>query len=265
MKNISRILILVFLIGNVGSFFTSGTSFFVFLRYFSTVAIIGFTFFTYKTNMIHKGILAFLVMYLFIFYAYPLILISIGIYKYGINNIIINAHYYLSTFFCCLFIANFYQKNKKYNFFKDFSIIIFVFLVIGIIVFKDVSLNIVSLLNNVLQNARSDRSYLGFNNPNQVAITVTVLVISIYFSNIKDYMKYFSYVVCLFILFNTGSRTPLFSLAITAIFMLGYIKFKHISNIHVRSIIITFLVGSLVISTLMIFNYLLTTSTIKSI
>ncbi|EGP5659241.1 O-antigen ligase domain-containing protein, partial [Enterococcus faecium] len=140
-------------------------------------------------------------------------------------------------------------------------IIIFVFLVIGIIVFKDVSLNIVSLLNNVLQNARSDRSYLGFNNPNQVAITVTVLVISIYFSNIKDYMKYFSYVVCLFILFNTGSRTPLFSLAITAIFMLGYIKFKHISNIHVRSIIITFFVGSLVISTLMIFNYLLTTST----
>ncbi|MDT2066645.1 O-antigen ligase [Enterococcus faecalis] len=261
MKNISRILILVFLIGNVGSFFILGTSFFVFLRYFSTVAIIGFTFFTYKTNMIHKGILAFLVMYLFIFYAYPLILISIGIYKYGINNIIINTHYYLSTFFCCLFIANFYQKNKKYNFFKDFSIIIFVFLVIGIIVFKDVSLNIVSLLNNVLQNARSDRSYLGFNNPNQVAITVTVLVISIYFSNIKDYMKYFSYVVCLFILFNTGSRTPLFSLAITAIFMLGYIKFKHISNIHVRSIIITFLVGSLVISTLMIFNYLLTAST----
>ncbi len=48
MKNISRILILVFLIGNVGSFFTSGISFFVFLRYFSTVAIIGFTFFTTK-------------------------------------------------------------------------------------------------------------------------------------------------------------------------------------------------------------------------
>ncbi|MCI1977988.1 MAG: O-antigen ligase family protein [Liquorilactobacillus nagelii] len=247
MNRIIRFAILLFFSGIIGGFFSIGSSIFVALRYLASILIIALFLVSKRKTTISKKELQFVFFFGITFFVYPVIMILLNVYSRGKENIIINSMYYMLTVACCFFIANFYKGTNEKEFFRDFGLVGFLFLITGTIVFKDISLNVPTLVNNMVSNVRSDRSYLGFTNPNQVAILVAVVITTIFFSELNKNTKLFIIIFSSIILINTGSRTPLISFIVAAL-IINFIQFlkKKVSTFNgvlLKILVIDIIVG----------------------
>lgn len=247
MNRIIRSAIFLFFSGIIGGFFSIGSSIFVALRYLASILIIALFLVSKRKTTISKKELQFVFFFGITFFVYPVIMILLNVYSRGKENIIINSMYYMLTVACCFFIANFYKGTNEKEFFRDFGLVGFLFLITGTIVFKDISLNVPTLVNNMVSNVRSDRSYLGFTNPNQVAILVAVVITTIFFSELNKNTKLFIIIFSSIILINTGSRTPLISFIVAAL-IINFIQFlkKKVSTFNgvlLKILVIDIIVG----------------------
>lgn len=248
MDRIMRILVLAFLTSVMGSYYSIGTNFFVLMRYITPILMVLFSCIQPLKITISKNKAIILTLLIITFVVYPIILIITDVYKFATFYIIQNSIYYLLTFLATFFIGDYYNNNKNVNFFEDTSILIFLFLIIGAFSFRDISFNIPALLRNLLQDTRLDRSYIGFTNPNQVGIFAGIGLITSVFSPTKNVYKFSVIVFLIFILLNTGSRTPILSLLFALLaFIAIYSKEllgKNLSNFIFLSII---MIGIIVI------------------
>lgn len=217
MNRIIRFAIILFFSGIIGGFFSIGNSVFVSLRYVTPMLIIALFSLSKMKTTISKSESQFIFFFGITFFVYPIIMILLNIYDKGKENIIINSLYYILTMVSCFFIANFYKSISRKEFFKDFGLVGFLFLAIGTLIFRDISLNIPTLINNMLSNVRTDRSYLGFTNPNQVAILAALVIMTIFLSGLNKTSKIFILIFSSIVLVNTGSRTPLISFLLAAL------------------------------------------------
>ena len=189
MNKVIRISIIIFFIGIIGSFFTIGESLFVGLRYISPIAIILLSLLSKRKIVISKSEMIVLFLFVLIFFIYPITLMLLNIYEIGKQNIIVNSLYYVITIVSCFFIASYYKSTNKQDFFKDFGLVGCIFLIVGLLMFRDISFSISGLLNNLIANERGERSYLGFTNPNQVAILTSLVIHSIIISQLNKKIK----------------------------------------------------------------------------
>ncbi|MCS8602757.1 O-antigen ligase family protein [Lactiplantibacillus pentosus] len=217
MNRIIRFAIILFFSGIIGGFFSIGNSVFVSLRYVTPMLIIALFSLSKMKTTISKSESQFIFFFGITFFVYPIIMILLNIYDKGQENIIINSLYYILTMVSCFFIANFYKSISRKEFFKDFGLVGFLFLAIGTLIFRDISLNIPTLINNMLSNVRTDRSYLGFTNPNQVAILAALVIMTIFLSGLNKTSKIFILIFSSIVLVNTGSRAPLVSFLLAAL------------------------------------------------
>lgn len=226
MNKVIRISIIIFFIGIIGSFFTIGESLFVGLRYISPIAIILLSLLSKRKIVISKSEMIVLFLFVLIFFIYPITLMLLNIYEIGKQNIIVNSLYYVITIVSCFFIASYYKSTNKQDFFKDFGLVGCIFLIVGLLMFRDISFSISGLLNNLIANERGERSYLGFTNPNQVAILTSLVIHSIIISQLNKKIKMIVVLLCSVILINTGSRTPLVSIVFAGIVILLFSFFN---------------------------------------
>ncbi|WP_424684908.1 O-antigen ligase family protein [Enterococcus sp.] len=258
-----RLFIMLYFIGLIGSFFSIGQAFFISLRYLSPILIIIFSVLSKRKILLEKSSLNVIFVFVTLFFVYPLVLIILGIYDVGKPNIIVNSLYYLLTLICCFFIAKFYEQFNKKLFFKDFAVIGIVFLSIALIIYRDITIDIGSLVYSLIANSRSDRSYLGFSNPNQVSILVSVVFLTMIVSNLGNKTKALTSFFCVIILMNTGSRTPWISLFIAVVATLLVTFFKR-KSIGFKGTLAKILIIDCIVVVLIFLVYNLTNSTLET-
>lgn len=260
MNIIRRSLIIMFLVCSIGSFFEYFNTIFLGLRYICMASLFLLFLLEIRKNFILKKHIFILLLFVLTFFIYPLVGILFNIYLYGLITILMNICFYISFLVCCLYISQYYLETSRANFFKDFSMICFLFLISGALIYRDFTIDVITLVFNLVSNNRIERSYLGFTNPNQVAIMSSVLIITTYLSNMKKITKIILLGFSLLILINTGARTPLLAMLLMVVFFIFYYSYKKITIPLLKVMLKTLLIGCTIVSILIFANFISTVS-----
>ncbi|STD24723.1 O-antigen ligase family protein [Enterococcus mundtii] len=235
-KNIYKSLFFILLISYIFTYTASYNGVFGIFKYGLSFCMLTYFYF-YGIN---KAVFRILSVLLIPFAFLPMILMIIGYTDILIKNQLINVLYYILFIFLILVAVDLFSNTIEFC--KQIQYSVFFSLLFLTIQNRDVSINLFSLLNNILANNRGIRTYLGFINPNILALVALVGGLStIYLIYNKEKNKVFNWISLIFITFiiiNAGSRTSFFCILIFMFFIM-YFKFLKIMPLKIRIISVT--------------------------
>lgn len=235
-KNIYKSLFFILLISYIFTYTASYNGVFGIFKYGLSFCMLTYFYF-YGIN---KAVFRILSVLLIPFAFLPMILMIIGYTDILIKNQLINVLYYILFIFLILVAVDLFSNTIEFC--KQIQYSVFFSLLFLTIQNRDISINLFSLLNNILANNRGIRTYLGFINPNILALVALVGGLStIYLIYNKEKNKVFNWISLIFITFiiiNAGSRTSFFCILIFLFFIM-YFKFLKIMPLKIRIISVT--------------------------
>lgn len=235
-KNIYKSLFFILLISYIFTYTASYNGVFGIFKYGLSFCMLTYFYF-YGIN---KAVFRILSVLLIPFAFLPMILMIIGYTDILIKNQLINVLYYILFIFLILVAVDLFSNTIEFC--KQIQYSVFFSLLFLTIQNRDISINLFSLLNNILANNRGIRTYLGFINPNILALVALVGGLStIYLISNKEKNKVFNWISLIFITFiiiNAGSRTSFFCILIFLFFIM-YFKFLKIMPLKIRIISVT--------------------------
>lgn len=258
MDKLAKIVTLGIFLSYILAFSISLSSLAIMVRYLLFFVIILIEFKSFKFTR-KKNI--FFLFYIICFFVYPTLMILLGIYDKFQGQIINNIFYFLLFLLAVEGIATYYKKSGSiYSLSSDLKNILSITILFFSIIYKDLSFNLLKLLRMILNNSRQDRSYIGFVNPNQVAIfssigIVCTLICFLYNKKNKKkslieilQISFFSIVII-----NTGSRTPIFTILLTLVFAILFELYNKLKPL-VKYMIQTVIFSLIFISSIVMFN-----------
>lgn len=235
-KNIYKSLFFILLISYIFTYTASYNGVFGIFKYGLSFCMLTYFYF-YGIN---KAVFRILSVLLIPFAFLPMILMIIGYTDILIKNQLINVLYYILFIFLILVAVDLFSNTIEFC--KQIQYSVFFSLLFLTIQNRDISINLFSLLNNILANNRGIRTYLGFINPNILALVALVGGLStIYLIYNKEKNKVFNWISLIFITFiiiNAGSRTSFFCILIFLFFIM-YFKFLKMMPLKIRIISVT--------------------------
>lgn len=207
-KKIYKMVYFFMVISYVLSYTISFSNIGTYVRYLLMLLIITFLFNKKITIQRYYPILSLIIPFVLI----PFLLIILGRYQYLVIEQLINCLSYIIMILVVIACSELFEDKK--NFFKLTQLSIF-FPIIFLLFrhFQDVTVNVVVLVSNIINDNRIDRSYLDFVNPNMLGLVLMLgLLCSLYFLLFEKEKRGINVLLCIFYMFlllNTGSRTSL--------------------------------------------------------
>ncbi|MDV7688400.1 O-antigen ligase family protein [Enterococcus casseliflavus] len=219
-KNIYKLLFFLLLISYIFTYTLDYAGTFGVLKYLFTFSMLTYFFF-YNVN---KSLLKLLSFLLLPFVFMPLLLITFGYTRLLIQDQLINSIYYVIFFGLILVTTDLFDDLSEFCRHIQFSVLVSLgFLAIQ---YRDLTINFFTLLDNILTNTRVIRAYLGFINPNILALAALIGGLSSFYLILNDPKKrklnWTFFIFTLFIIVNSGSRTSLFCILLSIIFVFYY-------------------------------------------
>lgn len=238
MNKITRLVVLGIFMSYVLSFSIALSSIAVLTRYVLFLIIIILEIKDFKLT---KDFVNFVFLFLVPFFIYPLLMILLGVYSLATKQILVNILYFLLFFFAVQGVSRYYVKSTGIDgFLNDLKMTIFGILLSFSLIYKGLSFNVITLLQKIISNSRDadERVYLGFTNPNQVAMFAGIGIVCLLFLLFdKSKSKKELIINCLemiffvFIIINTGSRTPVFSFLSAGLILFFYEIYKKLPKL----------------------------------
>ncbi|MCB5827278.1 hypothetical protein LIQ99_10195 [Weissella cibaria] len=162
------------------------------------------------------------ILYLMFFTTFlPLLGVAFGLYQQAPRQVLIYISYFsFSLIYMVVLAENFYSNIDKYV--TIWQMVILVILIILLVINRDITLNIGTLIQALIEDERdiNSRVAMGFNNVNQLgSFSGMLMILSLYQVCKKKYLiisivsVFFSFVLIM----NSGSRTPLLCLTLAAL------------------------------------------------